>query len=252
MTLRAVIDAGEPVAVAAVTAIRDGDVAALEKLVRERPGLATARIERDGVGRTVLHVVTDWPGHFANGAASVAALVAAGADVNAPVTGPHAETPLHWAASSNDVEVLDALLDAGADIEAPGAIVAGGSPLRDATAFGQWSAARRLVERGAQTTSFDAAALGLIDRLQADFAQTMPAQEELNAAFWAACHGGQRETAEYLLARGAELNFIPEWEELTPVDAAARSGATDVLRWLRAHRARSAVELRQEGRGKRP
>lgn len=85
----------------------------------------------------------------------------AGADVNAPVTGPHAETPLHWAASSDDVEVLDGLLDAGADIDAPGAVVAGGSPLRDATAFGQWSAARRLVERGAQTTSFDAATLGL-------------------------------------------------------------------------------------------
>jgi hypothetical protein len=167
----AFIDAGEPVAVAAVRAIRAGDVAALEELLRERPGLARAWLKRGGVGRTLLHVVTDWPGHFPNGAASVAALVAAGADLNAPVTGPHAETPLHWAASSDDVEVLDALLDAGADIEAPGAVIAGGSPLRDATAFGQWSAAGRLVERGAQTTSFDAAALGLSDRLRADFAQ---------------------------------------------------------------------------------
>jgi ankyrin repeat protein len=207
----AVIDAGEPVAVAAVSAIRAGDVAALEEQLRERPGLATARLERNGVGRTLLHVVTDWPGHFPNGAASVAALVGAGADVNAPVTGPHAETPLHWAASSDDVEVLDALLDAGADIDAPGAVVAGGSPLRDATAFGQWSAARRLVERGAQTTSFDAAALGLVDRLQADFALRRPAQEELDDAFWAACHGGQRQMAEYLLARGADLDFIPGW-----------------------------------------
>jgi ankyrin repeat protein len=109
------------------------------------------------------------------------------------------------------VEVLDARLAAGADIDAPGAVVAGGSPLRDATAFGQWSAARRLVERGAQTTSFDAAALGLVDRLQADFALRRPAQEELDDAFWAACHGGQRQMAEYLLARGADLDFIPGW-----------------------------------------
>lgn len=150
------------------------------------------------------------------------------------------------APGSDDVEVLDALLDAGADIDAPGAVVAGGSPLRDATAFGQWSAARRLVERGARTTSFDAAALGLVDRLEADFALGRPAEEELDDAFWAACHGGQRQTAEYLLARGPDLGFIPGWEELTPLDAAARSGATDVLRWLRAHRARSAVELRQD------
>jgi ankyrin repeat protein len=242
----AFIDAGEPVAVAAVRAIRAGDVAALEELLRERPGLARARLKRNGVGRTLLHIVTDWPGHFPNGAASVAALVAAGADVNAPVTGPHAEMPLHWAASSDDVEVLDALLDAGADIEAPGAVIAGGSPLRDATAFGQWSAARRLVERGAQTTSFDAAALGLTDRLRADFAQTRPAQKALDEAFWAACHGGQRQTAEFLLAQGAELDFVPEWEDLTPLDAAARSGATDVLTWLHAHGARPAAELRQD------
>jgi uncharacterized protein len=49
-------------------------------------------------------VVTDWPGHYPNGAASVAALVAAGADVNASFVGEHAETPLHWAASTDDAE----------------------------------------------------------------------------------------------------------------------------------------------------
>lgn len=42
------------------------------------------------------------------------------------------ETPLHWADSSDDVEVLDALLDAGTDPEAPGAVIAGGPPLEDA------------------------------------------------------------------------------------------------------------------------
>lgn len=88
------------------------------------------------MSRTLLHNVTDWPGHFRNGAATVALLIAAGADVNARFAGPHTETPLRWAASSDDVEVLDALLDAGADIEAPGAVIGGGSPLRDATAFG--------------------------------------------------------------------------------------------------------------------
>ncbi|MGI8756455.1 MAG: ankyrin repeat domain-containing protein [Acidimicrobiales bacterium] len=61
--------------------------------------------------RTLLHVVTDWPGHFPNGAEAVRTLIDSGADPNARFTGPHTETPLHWAAGSDDVEVLDALLE---------------------------------------------------------------------------------------------------------------------------------------------
>ena len=74
------------------------------------------------------------------------ALVAADADVNAHFTGPHAETPLHWAASSDDVAVLEALIAVGADLDAEGSVIDGGAPLADAVAFGQWNAARRLVE----------------------------------------------------------------------------------------------------------
>jgi uncharacterized protein len=73
-----------------------------------------------------------------NGAVTVAMVIEAGADVNARFRRPHAETPLHWAASSNDVDVLDSLLDAGADIDADGGVIGGGTPLADARAFGQW------------------------------------------------------------------------------------------------------------------
>src|SRR6185503_2808131 len=82
---------------------------------------------------TLLHVATDWPGHFPDVVKTVKTLIMAGADVNARGSGPHTETPLHWAASSDDVEVLDALLDAGADIEAQGAVIGGGTPMSDAT-----------------------------------------------------------------------------------------------------------------------
>ncbi len=142
-------------------------------------------------------------------------LVAAGADVNARFRGPHGETPLHWAASSDDVAVLDALLDAGANIESSGAVIAGGTALAEATAFGQWEAAYRLVERGAQTNSFAAASLGLMDRLQDYFSgSTRLTPEEVSDAFWAACHGGQQPAAEYLLDQGgAILNWLPGWEQ---------------------------------------
>jgi uncharacterized protein len=242
------ISTGHPLAVAATTAIRSGDVDTLRQLLAAHPDLATTRVgddNPDGMSRTLLHVVTDWPGHFPNGATTVTLLVAAGADVNARFRGPHDETPLHWAASSDDVAALDALLDAGADIDAPGAVIGGGPPLADATAFRCWTAAYRLVECGAETTLFSAAALGLTDRLEASFADgDQPPAEEVNRAFWAACHGGRTDAARYLLARGAELNWLPPWEPLTPLDTAATSGSAELVSWLHTCGARTASQLR--------
>jgi uncharacterized protein len=242
----ATLSTEDPVAVAAVAAVRSGDAAALRRLLADNPWLATARLgddDPDGMSRTLLHVATDWPGHFPNVAATIGVLVAAGADVNARFRGPHEETPLHWAASSDDVEALDALLDAGADIEAPGAVLGGGPPLADARGFKQWKAAFRLVERGAHTTLVDAATLGLLDRVEAHFADAAPTPEEITRAFWGACHGGRRRCAEYLLDRGAELNWIPPWENLAPLDAAEQEHADDLARWLRDRGAKSATEL---------
>ena len=193
--------------------------------------------------RSLLHVVADWPGHFPNVASTVKVLVDAGADVNARFTGPHTETPLHWAASSDDIEVLDALLDAGADIEAPGGVVASGTPIADATAFGQWTAARRLIERGARTNLWESATLGLMDRVELYYFQgaTPPSGDDVTSAFWGACHGGQITAAQYLQGRGADINWVG-YDDLAPLDAARRSDASEVVEWLRGHGARSASE----------
>ena len=222
-----------------VQAIQSGDINALERLLGEHPELATSR--PDGQ-RTLLHVATDWPGHFPNNTAIVSLLIAHGADVNAPFVGRHSETPLHWAASTDDVSVLDTLLDHGADIEAAGGVIAGGAPLADAVAFGQWNAARRLVERGARSNLWQAAALGLMDRVEEYFATDSPPRAEVTKAFWLACHGSQREAADYLLDRGADVNWIG-YDHLTPLDAADRSGAHDLVSWLRSRGAKSAKEL---------
>jgi uncharacterized protein len=236
------IAADAPLAVAATEAIQTGDLAALGRLLRDHPDLAAARLgEAGGASRTLLHVATDWPGHFPNGPAVVAALVDAGADVDAPFVGPHRETALHWAASSDDVEVLDALVDAGADVEAPGAVLGGGTPMADAVGFGQWRAARRLLERGARTTLWQAAALGLLDRVEEAFTGgSPPTADEVTDACWQACHGGQRRTAQYLRDRGADLNWVG-WNDKTPLDIAEEQGASEVVAWLRAQGARSAA-----------
>lgn len=239
----------EPIAIAATLAVRSGDVTALKRLLADNPELTTAVFasEKDcasGVGRTLLHVATDWPGNFPNGPETVAALIEAGADVNGRFTGPHTETPLHWAASSDDVAVLDALLDAGADIEARGAVIGGGTPMADATAFGQWNAARRLLERGAATTMWEASALGLLDRVEAYFAtDPRSSADDATACLWGACHGGHRDVAEYLLEHGADMNWLG-WDDLTALDAAERSEAAAVVEWLRSLGAKSAAELR--------
>jgi uncharacterized protein len=239
----------EMLAVEVVKAIHTGDVLSLKRLLAENPGLVTARIiGRDyiekcnsfGMSRTLLHIVTDWPGQFPNGATTVNVLVEAGADVNARFTGPHTETPLHWAASSDDIEVIDALLDAGADIEAPGAVIASGTPLDDAVAFGQWNAARRLVVRGAQTKLWHDAALGFLDHLKESFVgSTVPTPDEITKAFWCACYGGQKSTAEYLLEHDADINWIG-YDKLTPLDTARRSNACELVEWLRSRGALSA------------
>jgi ankyrin repeat protein len=234
------IGASEPLAVAVVKAIHSGDLDGLKRLLADNPDLATARINQ----RSPLHLVADWPGHFPNGASAVIAMIAAGADPNARAIGRWPETPLHWAASCDDVEVLDALIDGGADIEAPGASIAGGTPLDDAVGYGQWRAARRLVERGARVQKlWHAAALGVMSVVEEHFAGlAKPMPEAVNDAFWQACHGGQRHAAKYLRAQGADLNWAPHWAKETPLDIAVLSGANDLVDWLRGQGARSAKE----------
>jgi uncharacterized protein len=231
----------DPLAIAAVTAIQEGRVESLDALLRGNPELVIARIRT----RSLLHIATDWPGHFPNVAETIATLVAAGADPNARGPGPFPETPLHWAASSDDVAAIDALLDNDADIEAAEASIAGGTALDNAIGYGQWLAARRLVERGAKVDKlWHAAALGMIDRLEVNLAQpTRLPQDEINAAFWQACHGGQLAVAEFLLARGADKNWIPPWAKQTPLDIARSSDADQLVRWLLDHDAKSMDQI---------
>ncbi len=227
----------DPLAIAVTRAIQDGDVDATRLLLIQNPALSTARlVDERGVYRTLLHVVADWPGHFPNGAETVSLLVQAGANIDAPVGHTEAagspETALHWAASSDDVSVLDALMDAGASVEVPGAVFTGGTPMSDAVIFAQWGAARSLLEHGAVTTIWQAAALGLLDRVRDLWSRDRGIQDEPTNAFWHACRGGQGATASFLLDHGAVLNWVG-YDGRTPLDAAQESGDDDLVAWLK-------------------
>lgn len=227
----------DPVAVELVLTIQAGDIETLRRLLTDHPGLASIRVGTKGGFRTPLHMVTDWPGYFPNGPDIVRTLIDAGADPSSScVDGSHDETPLHWAASSDDVDVAAALIDGGADIEAPGASTGGGPPLDCAVGYGCWHVARLLVARGARIDRlWHASALGMLERVEAFLdSNPPPTPDEINDAFWQACHGGQRRVAEYLLGQGADINAIPQYSEQSPVDVAgSRDTRRDTLvTWL--------------------
>lgn len=230
------LDENDPVAVALVQAVRGGDLAALERLLAETPSLASARIGRPGKTRTPLHVASDWPGYFPEGPAATRMLLDAGADPDARTEGGTApEPPLHWAASSDDVDVAEVLIDGGTDIEAPGASI--GTPLGNAVGYGCWHVARTLVQRSTRVDAlWQAAALGMLSRAQELIAGSPPpGQEQITEAFWQACHGGQRRVAEYPLRRGADINGIPGYAQQTPLDIAPNPDTRRELlvTWLR-------------------
>lgn len=235
---------GDPLAVEVTSAIHGGDLNRLRVSLAERPELASARMMGrrgvEGGWRTPLHAAADWPGYFPAAPASVVLLVEAGADPNDDSGGDRPETPLHWAASSDDRDVAVALIAAGADLETPGGSI--GTPLDNAIGYACWHVARLLVERGARVgVLWHAAALGDLARVE-ELMAGQPDPDEVSNAFWHACAAAQRRAAEYLLGHGADLNWVPDYAEGTPLDTATGTGTrrANVTSWLRDLGARSA------------
>jgi uncharacterized protein len=236
-----------PIAVELRLAVHFGDVDLVRQLLSVNPDLARARFGARGGTGTALHFVTDWPGYFPNGPDIVNLLIDVGADPNALTTGggsetpgPGSETPLHYAASSDDVDVAAALIDGGADLETPDGSI--GTPLDNAVGYACWHVARLLVRRGARVEKvWHAGALGMLDRLD-DLLTPEIDPELISQGFWHACGAGQRRAAERLLRAGADLNWEPDYAQGTALDAATGLGTRqeNVIAWLGSIGARSA------------
>ena len=193
-----------------------------------------------------MHLVTDWPGYFPNGPQIVRLLIGAGADPNALTSGRDSpgkgdETPLHYAASSDDVDVAEALIDGGADLETPDGSI--GTPLDNAVGVQTCWRVLPAFWSGTDSARVDkawhASALGMLSRLEAILGNEPP-EEDVSQAFWHACAGGQRRAAEYLLSRGADINWQPDYAYGTALDAADGQGTPAGERHFLAARIGSA------------
>jgi ankyrin repeat protein len=233
------VRSADPRVEAAVAGIRSGDVDALAQVLTEAPQLARGPVP-GYQGRTLLHIATDWPGYLPDGPHVVRLLIERGADPNhRSGDGSGGETPLHWAASSDDADVAQALLEGGADAEAPDGSI--GTPLDNAIGYGCWHVAELLAASGARVDKlWHAAALGRLDRIET-LLKSGADESGVSQAFWHACAASQRRAADRLLAAGADLNWTPDYAEVTPLDV-ARGRSTrqeNVVEWLLAQGATS-------------
>jgi ankyrin repeat protein len=240
-------------------AVDSGDVATLRELLDSNPKIVSERTSDNP--RTLLHTLCDSPGHRPNAHAVAQLLFDAGADVNAraPFKGKvePGETPLHWAASNDDVEMIDVLLDAGADIDMDGGIIANSTPLHEAIVFGCLNTAAKLVERGASSNLMVAGALGRRDLAEPYFdgdgnvtpdagalpcwPAPRPPKAALDSAFGFACRNGKLDMAQWLLSKGADINALNPVGE-TPLDQAISRGRHEVEAWLREVGAKTSKE----------
>ncbi len=237
----------------AVEAVVTGDLATLERLLRETPELARARSTVVTHHDPPVHAATLLHYTAANGVegyrqktpqnvvAVAKLLLNAGAEVDALAGmygGEHTTMSMlvssaHPVEAGMQVALVDTLLDHGAAVEGRGS-GEWTSPLMTALAFGYLSAAEALVRRGARVDTIAAAAgLGRLDRVR-ELLATAGSEDRHRALALAAQHG-HVEIVRLLLDTGEDPNrHNPKGNHghSTPLHQAVWSGHEAVVRLL--------------------
>ena len=175
---------------------------------------------------TVLHAAC-WSGY-----ADVAELlVAKGADVNAKDKSEY--TPLYYAVENEDLDLVRLLVEHGAKLDVK--CQDGWTAFRYAAAQGNRELVEFFVSKGADVSSFHmAACVGDLTRVGrfCDEGTDVNVRDEFGwtPLYWAASTG-QKNVAEYLLAKGANV-IAKTNDNRTPLHQAARAGARELAELL--------------------
>jgi ankyrin repeat protein len=135
------------------------------------------------------------------------ALVAKGADVNAPE--PDGTTALHWAVQRNDVDLVSRLLRAGAKVNVKNSF--GVSPMSEAALTANPALLDRLLTAGADVES---------------------PNNDGQTALMVVARTGQVEAARVLLKKGAKVNAVEKWRGQTPLMWAVAQGHSAMVKEL--------------------
>jgi hypothetical protein len=249
---------------AAVDAIVAGDVATLERLLRENPELIRARSTR-AHHATLLHYVgsngvEDFRQKTPNNVVRIAEiLLKAGAEVDAAAdmygggstTLGLVATSIHPFTAGVLEPLIALLLEHGAAVDGPG----GRSIVNACLTNGRPKGAELMAGHGARLDLEGAAGVGRLDLVRSFFnedgsAKTNAIRAQMNNAFAWACQYGRTGVVDFLLQRGMQIDAKVPHHGQTGLHWAASNAHVDAVKLLLERQA--PVDAKDEAWGSTP